>query len=765
MLKHLLTALLLAAASCQLSAAETDRIRFGDAQSEREHSFSGESSKVITGLGGYSARILLPRNPVHWEGGSMKFKLRVDPKRDNYLTARFSGDDVNENSLIAYIDGKQLGYRHLGDYDIIDHGTDEPFKPGRFYTVTTVLPRSLTEGKKKIGIELRATGRIWGYGRDFRQYQKDMTAPSRGVYEMATHTDRFFAPSEAPELPPLPEGKKAAPEKIDFSEVRRRVNKDVVKFLRPDELNNQMRMQMLAHAYFVDWTPAYQNKNVPKRLLEAFDRYFLRFRRDPSLAVRDRSTYNPEWFGFGPMADALRLHKDAILPQLNKKIKDENGKSITRRDAYAEMFKAALDYLVTHRRKYSNQSMIVDRNIRLNNEGLRLTAPEKALPEELTRRFLYEAAGLLPWSGSLDKNGKSTWPEGRSYYQLTPKHLTRELGYVGGYGEVLDLMAELYNSTRPAHGEPGDPKLRQMLDDALSARAVFRYPARNEKQEQVMRMETPIGWRDVHFPGEVTYAQRMSRDASCMQVPAITRSPDAVGYVKQMFEEQQLMAQLRRQMKEGGFRPTFGILNVPAEYELLRKLPDSGRRMPMSRTEPDFLFADETNGVLALKDGDVILYISLYWRARNAVNFLAKVHYITENDEQIATVRTDADFTPNGNFHIRKNQHNFGFGNGGPRYPGKYESAHAGEKLPVAKIPKDVRYRNGDENSHAGKAELYRLSYGNYFIAMNCSPEKEFRVKLPEKEKYREFPNGREFTGGRTVTLKPMSTKVFRIQK
>jgi len=32
--------------------------------------------------------------------------------------------------------------------------------------------------------------------------------------------------------------------------------------------------------------------------------------------------------------------------------------------------------------------------------------------------------------------------------------------------------------------------------------------------------------------------------------------------------------------------------------------------------------------VVALKHGDDILYASLYWRARSAINHLARVHYI-----------------------------------------------------------------------------------------------------------------------------------------
>ena len=40
----------------------------------------------------------------------------------------------------------------------------------------------------------------------------------------------------------------------------------------------------------------------------------------------------------------------------------------------------------------------------------------------------------------------------------------------------------------------------------------------------------------------------------------------------------------------------------------------------------------------------------------------------------------------------------------GPRYPVAMHSAHAGEKLPIAKIPAGVKFKSGDESVYAGKA-------------------------------------------------------------
>lgn len=212
-------------------------------------------------------------------------------------------------------------------------------------------------------------------------------------------------------------------------------------------------------------------------MIEGIDRYFIQFRHDPKLAESDRSTWNPGWFGFGPVGEAIVLLHKEIAPELTCRIEDEKGNSIVRREAWAEMLKAANDFLATHRRMYTNQSMIVDMNLHWNNRALNLLAPGEGLPEEMTLGFLKESVGLRPWSGSLGKDGRAVRPHGENYMQLTAKGLTKELGYVGSYGEVLDWATGIYNATRPAPGEPGDPEIGAALAKMIRARSYFRHPA------------------------------------------------------------------------------------------------------------------------------------------------------------------------------------------------------------------------------------------------------------------------------------------------
>ena len=173
-----------------------DTVTLGDAGSERAHRLTATASEVTAGALGQPARRLLPigTSADAWAGGSLALTVAVDPDRQNYVTARFWGGDINPNYLILFCQGKQVGYRHLGDVDVLALPDEAPRYTGRFYYVTTPLPLPLTHGRSTVELEVRATGPIWGYGGTFDKYQKPMTVPARNVYRFYVHTDGAFTP-------------------------------------------------------------------------------------------------------------------------------------------------------------------------------------------------------------------------------------------------------------------------------------------------------------------------------------------------------------------------------------------------------------------------------------------------------------------------------------------------------------------------------------------------------------------------------------------
>ena len=403
------------------------------------------------------------------------------------------------------------------------------------------------------------------------------------------------------------------------------------------------------------------------------------------------------------------------------------------RKAWSDLLVAGRDWHRHHRRLYTNQTMITDMEIYQSNRGLEVVDPANALSEAAVRCYLYEAVALEPWRDSDPGDGSHSWGMGTNYWQLTTKHLTKELGYVGYYGEVLDWVTSIYNATRPAPGLPGDEKIKSQLENIAAARAVFRYPGMDEDGNRAMLIEAVVGWRDPgHYPGNVAYGERSTWDASALYTAAATLDPDAVGYAQQMFEDGQFFISLERQMAQANnLRVTAGLLEVPDDYELVKTQVPDAKRLPMTPGQPDFIFSDEEDGVVAIKNGDETFYASLYWRARNAVNFLARVHFTTPTADHIGVVAEDVQFTPSEEYYARPDYINFGFANGGPKFPVELHSASAGEKLPIAKVPDGVRFRPGDESIYAGKGDFYTLRYGQYLIGMNLTTDRTFELKTP----------------------------------
>jgi hypothetical protein len=739
--------LLAAVVFCGLSAAaigrageasvNLDAMAFGDTASETSHACTASQSQIISGGLGEPARILLPKTDPDWEGGGVAFVLRVNPQIQNYATIQLWGSDSTQNQLVLFCEGKQIGYRHLGDIDILDIGDGEAAYPGRFIYTTTPLPLAMTKGKTELHFEIRSYGPTWGYANNFEGFQKALVGPTRGLYKFFTHTGGCFVPpaadqqGTAPADPPV----RQSPGAEVLDKLKIRVNGEVSNLLKSTRPLNEMQVQFLARAYFVEWTLAFHNKEVVAQVVKGLDALFDAYRQNSALAHHDPATPNPDWFEFGPAGDAISLLAQPLKPFFDEML-DNRGESLSRRAAYTEMLVAGRDWHRQHRRLYTNQTMIQDLNVYLSNRGLEVVDPGHALSETAVRRYLYEAVGLEPWHDSDPGPDSHNWGVGTNYWELTVKGLTKELGFVGYYGEVLDWVTSIYNSTRPAPGSPGDEKIKRQLEKIAHARAPFRAPGTDAEGFRAMRAETIVGWRDGgHYPGNVLYAERPTWDASPLYAAAATLDPDALGYAQQMFDDNQFFSSLERQMAQANnLRVTAGLLAVPDDYRLIKSQPPSAKRLPMTAGQPDFVFSDEEDGVVAIKNGKEILYASLYWRSRNAVNSLARIHFTTPRTDQIAVVSEEAQFKPSGQFYTRPDWTAFGFGNGGPRYPEELHSAEAGDRLPIAAVPPGVKFHVGEENAYAGKADFYALSYGNYLIGMNLTTDKTFELKVPAKE-------------------------------
>lgn len=755
-------------------AADTiDVLRFGDAASERSHDLSAQGSDSGAGALNQPQRRFLPPPHQDWRGGSATFRLKVRGDAPNYLSVKLWGGDVSPDQATLYCDGRQLGYRQMSDIDILDQGGKYPAAPGRFQYVTHPLPKALTAGKSEIACKLRVTGPVWRYGGNFNAFQKPMTEASRGFYALIVHADRMVpldgAQGHAPASP-----LNSADDPAVMQRVRRRVDDQLARLWAQKRPANQLEIAFLARTYDTAWSKGHGAPASLAAIVAGIDGLWAQYRQDRNIAYYDKATPNEGWFGLGLVGQALKIVAPRLGKELDATVADGAGRAVTRRQALETMFADSRQWNREHRRLYTNQSMIKDLyGIWYDNEGLIAIGSAQADARDKLLPFFYESVGLRPWTGSVNARGEPTYAAAeadakfsvpKDYYETTAKGLTKELGYVGGYGEVLDWVAEIYDATRPARGQPGDAAIRDQLVRIAQARGVFRYPHWDAQGNRAMRLESAIGWRDLYAPGDLMYAQRPSWDASPLQVALATQDPRLLGYAQQMIADRQFFASVAHMMEATTLRATIGLIAVTDEYEAIRQLPVQPYRLPMTSGQPDFVFADEEDGVVAVKHGDDILYASLYWRANYGISGLARVHYVTPVTDRTATVALDRqEYEPSGLYFTRPDNPHINGTRFSIAYPDDGPVWTAGERQPVARLPPGSVYAAGEDNGYAGRADYYQLSYGPYLIAMNSSKDKAFDLALPPRAAaVRELVSGVELPPGQaSVRLKPGSTAVI----
>jgi hypothetical protein len=744
-------------------AKTVDHILLGNKQSETEHSFSGDETIVIHGEYDVPGRKILKPKKENWQSAPMTFKLKVNPDKRNYVTVKFWGGDVTHDHMVMFIDGKQMGYMHLGDYDILDYEQCEPRDaplstnpnpqyPGRFTYTTFLLPEAATKGKSEIEIAIRATGKIWGYGQNFQQFQKNVTQDSRGVYAVYVHQNPYLEPSvedldRIVVKPPVPQTDVPA---IDLDAVKKRIEREINKSLNADPKRDEWRLTFVAEAYRVPWCSAYCNPKAVEFTMNAIDHMARLYAKEPGKVVTKGS-----WIGRSAQAKALILMEDALSPYLDKLIDDGSGKKVKRRDLWCDMFEASTFQLVRDRRWLANQSQIVDNSGHLNNRATHILNKKRGVPLDVTLKFVKESLGILPWSHGVNPDLSIFDPgntPGENYYQLTKKYLSKEWGYVGNYGEsTIWTSAGIYESTMDYNTGKGDPDVYKVMENAAVARTIFRYPSVTVNNNPVMRLEVYIDWRNAHFPGAPTYVA----EGIDLRTLYYTGNAHLLGCFKDMISDGYFQRAVHESVY-GRKRPDFvALLHLPERYaHISAMMKDVKGGMPM-RGDKDFVFSDEEIAVVAVKCGDDVLFAELYWRAKRGINNLAKIHLVTPKSEHVATIHQEQEFIPTGKFNIEQDWVVYGFRGNRFKYPGGYyKQLNAGMKIPIAEHSKDTTF--------IGRAEFYRCSYGPYEIGLNYSRKnKTYKMIVPPGE-YRILPDGPVVKSGTELSVKPHSTIVLR---
>ncbi len=764
-----------AASSTNRAAAHgtlIDAITFGKPTSEAAHHLAAFASGVINGGMGQSSRELLPLHPYQIYGGHLNFTMKCNPKKTNYITVKYWGNDRGENlgRLLLYCDGLQVGYRFMSDYGLISGAEDagsesltnsRPF-PGRFFYVTEPLPRKLTRGKREVHLEIQAIGYDWMYASNFRQYQHHLTHPSRGIYKAYIGTNPFFVPpaGDVQGTPPAPAPVRPAPGPAILKQLKFQVNKALAANLRNRNPDGPQRVDMLARAYNTNWCVAYHNPEVIKRIIRDVDAM--------AQGRGNRREANVTWRLYAPVGRAVSLIYPALKAYMNVPIRLKNQKAEPRAAAWAGLLQKTIAYLTTHERYYTNQAMIVNYNIYCANMGLQLLAPKSAMPEKQARWYLYEAIGLVRWRGNKTATGWQ-WPFGHHYYEVTQQGLSRELGYVASYGETITHF--LWQIADATHG---NAKIENQLIKMLKARGYFMAPGVDHNGYRAMRLEGVIGWRHNLYPEEVCYGDR-TLGGTGMQCAALLgdTSKTLLGYAQQCLADNQYFQSIRPMLYSFGSAPIKQMLEIPGQYAAVKKLPPTHIELPMTPGQPDFAWADPQDGVVVVKHNHTRLYISLYYRAYDGINRLARIHYTTPTMDRLVRAYEQVQFTPSGKYFVRPDDIDQ------VQFPGfiplgnKIHNAYAGEKLPIPVLPKgyvmtDGHYGpfpRGRYGPYLGRAAFYRLHYGPYLIGMNTSRHHTYMLKpATGVSRAVNLMNGKTLTLKDPMAIRPRETVILLIR-
>ncbi len=755
------------------TSAPIDSIYFGTLTSEAAHHLAAAHSAIINGGLGQTARLLLPLHPASIYGGTVSFTMRVSPIVRNYITMRYWGNDRGEalGRLLLYCNGQQVGYRFMSDYGLISGAENagsesltpsRPF-PGRFFYVTEPLPQKLTRGKTSVRLTVQAIGYDWMYAATFAQYQHKLRRPSRGIYAAWISASPYFAlPDNSPRGVGPVAPRRPGPGRAILRQLKFHVNSVLRKMLLGNSPDGPQRLEMLARAYTIPWCAAYNRPAVIARIVRDIDAL--------ACGKGQHSEANISWRLYGPIGRAIMLVHKPLVPYLNKSITLVDGKRVLRRMAWAKLLTRTIAYEQTHQRFYTNQVMIVNYNIYTANRGLEILEPSLAMPEKKALWYLYEAIGLVPFRGNKLAHGWQ-WPFGHHYYLVTKAGLSRELGYVASYGETIThFLWQMSEATG------GNPKINAQLIKMIKARGFFMQPGTDHSGYRAMRLEGVIGWRHNLYPEEVCYGDRNIQGFSleCAALPNI-KSRAIVGYAQQCLRDNQFFQSIVPLLNSSSSSIIKSLLQIPQQYAAVIKLPATGVRLPMTPGQKNVAWADPQDGVVAVKQGHLRLYASLYYRAYAGINALARIHFTTPTVDRLVRCHEQVKFTPSGQVYIRPDDiDQLQFHGFIPPNSGIHE-AYAGGKMPIPVLPRGYiktaghygMFRRGHYGPYLGRAGLYVLRYGPWIIGMNCSRHHEwtFTPLKGDRQDSRDLISGKLIKLDQILKLSPRRTVIFLLHK
>jgi DUF1680 family protein len=129
----------------ELEDRTIDRLRLGEMQPERDHSFTGDNLKSGEDHG--------RKWRAAEDGGGFSFVMKVDQAGGNILVCSYWGDDHRGRIFDIQVDGQTIATQNLSS-----------FKQSRFYEISYPVPQELVKGKERVTVKFVGHGEHGGVG-------------------------------------------------------------------------------------------------------------------------------------------------------------------------------------------------------------------------------------------------------------------------------------------------------------------------------------------------------------------------------------------------------------------------------------------------------------------------------------------------------------------------------------------------------------------------------------------------------------------------
>jgi hypothetical protein len=502
-------------------------------------------------------------------------------------------------------------------------------------------------------------------------------------------------------------------------------------------------LEAMGKIYNTRWSGHFHDESIPARMRDAIDTHV---QRQAAQGGDPGKMFYRGWGSHGRVAHAYsQMHavfeKNGWLDELLEMETPEGRVTKTRRQAYADFFYDAFVWRHSDRRHYTNQVLYTSHTLYRLQKALRLLGDPRAMTEIQALEFVHEAMGLRP----LRSNEFSIEAEAANFpwYNITVKGLTRELGYVDAYGELVGSMLPVVEETRC-------PLVKAQASKALAARAVVRTPDHDAEGYRILRGIGFMSWRKPTYPFRICY--------SGINEAAVLGDPVALRLAQLELEHGRPYLLPSKPEQGPHWDPSVTIKEYE-NYLKIRDLPPSPYRLPMEPGQPDMVWSDEENGVFAFRHGDRRCYGSFFMPqepAGRAVGDLAVIQFTLPDREWLVDLVAENQSPDSGlslTVETAEGYRTF------PQTPPPPGMAHW-QELPPNAIDR-----------RAGLAYFYQIRFGDYLIGMNTTQKGTYRESVyslkipPGVNRVVDVATGSGIDPFKPLEIGPGTTRILFLEK